>query len=226
MMKRTQKNPNRTLNATARRAPAAIADDYDEEPSMKLSSAFVVVLLLHLVAVGGVFAFNSIKARRSSDLETVQASELVSAPPQVQQATAPSSGNVYEVRPGDTLIRIANSYGVDVDAIEKANGLRNVEVLRVGQEIRIPEVGKSLAVRPAPAHPDPRKTVKEAPPVSAPAAGLSDGRETYTVQKGDNPVAIARHLGVKYSDLIDLNKIEDPRLLQIGQLLKIPKKRD
>jgi hypothetical protein len=39
-------------------------DDYDDEPQTKLSSAFVVVLILHVVAVGGIYAFNSIKAHR------------------------------------------------------------------------------------------------------------------------------------------------------------------
>ena len=50
-------------HATARRAPAA-DDYYDEEPKTNLSSAFVVVLILHVVAVGGIYAFNSIKAAR------------------------------------------------------------------------------------------------------------------------------------------------------------------
>jgi len=47
-------------------------DDYDEEPTTKLSSAFVVVLILHVVAVGGIYAFNSIKASRRN-LEQIQA---------------------------------------------------------------------------------------------------------------------------------------------------------
>ncbi len=55
--------------AVARRAPR-LADDeddyYDEqEPNMKLSHAFVVVLVLHVIAVAGVFAFNTIKTRQS-----------------------------------------------------------------------------------------------------------------------------------------------------------------
>lgn len=54
--------------ARSRRAP--IIEDEDDfleepEPNMKLSHAFVVVLVLHVIAVAGVFAFNSIKARQS-----------------------------------------------------------------------------------------------------------------------------------------------------------------
>src|SRR3954452_15623127 len=55
------------LNATARRAAPGAFDDYDEDqPTTKLSSAFVVVLILHIVAVGGIFAFKGIKAHRLS----------------------------------------------------------------------------------------------------------------------------------------------------------------
>jgi LysM repeat protein len=44
------------------------------------------------------------------------------------------------------------------------------------------------------------------------------------VVKGDNPVTIARHFHVDYDALLQLNQIEDPRRLQIGQKLHIPKR--
>src|SRR5205807_7500525 len=56
------------LAATARRAGGASAElDYEEmEPNMKLSRALLIVLLLHVVAVSGIIAFNAIKTRQSS----------------------------------------------------------------------------------------------------------------------------------------------------------------
>src|SRR5205823_6389414 len=57
------------LAATARRASAASGGmDFDgiPEPNMKLSRALLVVLLLHVVAVSGIVAFNAIKTRESS----------------------------------------------------------------------------------------------------------------------------------------------------------------
>ena len=63
-------------NTAARRM--APAEEYDEEePTMKLSSAFVVVLLLHLIAVGGIYAFNSIKAHRAPSTTGIAAYENV-----------------------------------------------------------------------------------------------------------------------------------------------------
>jgi LysM repeat protein len=61
--------PKKFLAATARRASAASAGmDFDgiPEPNMKLSRALLVVLLLHVVAVSGIVAFNAIKTRESS----------------------------------------------------------------------------------------------------------------------------------------------------------------
>src|SRR5215468_6497712 len=55
--------------ATARRSSAASAGmDFEEmpEPNMKLSRALLIVLLLHVVAVSGIIAFNAIKTRESA----------------------------------------------------------------------------------------------------------------------------------------------------------------
>src|SRR5215467_8919603 len=54
----------KVLAATARRASAAGMDfDGIPEPNMKLSRALLIVLLLHVVAVLGIIAFNAIKTR-------------------------------------------------------------------------------------------------------------------------------------------------------------------
>jgi LysM repeat protein len=60
---------NKLWAATARRSSAASAGmDFEEmpEPNMKLSRALLIVLLLHVVAVSGIIAFNAIKTRESS----------------------------------------------------------------------------------------------------------------------------------------------------------------
>jgi LysM repeat protein len=59
-------SPKKMLAATARRASAASAGmDFEgiPEPNMKLSRALLIVLLLHVVAVSGIIAFNAIKTR-------------------------------------------------------------------------------------------------------------------------------------------------------------------
>ncbi len=53
---------------TARRGLGAAEMDYEEmsEPNMKLSRALLIVLVLHVVAVAGIIAFNTIKTRQGS----------------------------------------------------------------------------------------------------------------------------------------------------------------
>ena len=53
---------------TARRSLAAPEMEYEEmsEPNMKLSRALLIVLVLHVVAVAGIIAFNTIKSRQAA----------------------------------------------------------------------------------------------------------------------------------------------------------------
>src|SRR5580658_6325207 len=97
--------PKKRLQATARAARRPVDDYDDEEPTTKLSSAFVVVLILHVVAVGGIYAFNSIKASRrnheqvlaaanaapAANLKSAANVENASAPPPVPAANIVSS---------------------------------------------------------------------------------------------------------------------------------------
>jgi len=67
-MKLPQLLTRKKLRATtARRTLAGAEMDYDEmsEPNMKLSRALLIVLVLHVVAVAGIIAFNTIKTRQA-----------------------------------------------------------------------------------------------------------------------------------------------------------------
>ena len=66
-MKLPQLLTRKKLRATtARRALGPAEMDYEEmsEPNMKLSRALLIVLVLHVVAVAGIIAFNTIKTRQ------------------------------------------------------------------------------------------------------------------------------------------------------------------
>lgn len=60
------------------------------------------------------------------------------APPSPTNPAGTVSGKRYVVQPGDTLVKIAEQFGVTVDAIVKANNLSNPDLLQVGQELIIP----------------------------------------------------------------------------------------
>ncbi|MEY2541500.1 MAG: hypothetical protein QOI22_1102 [Verrucomicrobiota bacterium] len=80
--------------ATARRSFGASTDmGYEEmsEPNMKLSRALLIVLVLHIVAVAGIIAFNVIKTRQASV-----------APVRVPAATTESSLVGSTIKPAAT----------------------------------------------------------------------------------------------------------------------------
>src|SRR5258707_7952301 len=99
-------NPKKMLAATARRASAASAGmDFEgiTEPNMKLSRALLIVLLLHVVAVSGIIAFNAIKTR--------------------ERAFVPPASTETENKPADTAgaVNHADTANARVAAAQKAN---------------------------------------------------------------------------------------------------------
>ncbi len=96
--------PKKKLRATAVRKPLRIAAtaDYDDlaEPNMKLSRALLIVLLLHVVAVSGIIAFNAIKTHQSVALP-------VSRPPAV--VTDADTKTDAALHPAATSKEIAHS---------------------------------------------------------------------------------------------------------------------
>lgn len=69
----------------------------------------------------------------------------------------------YRVHSGDTLTKIAGQFHTTVSAIAKANGIRNVNLIRTGQMLKIP--GKSDT------YTAPKKTGKTAPSAPTGKAG-------------------------------------------------------
>jgi LysM repeat protein len=198
----------------ARRAPQR-GDEF-EEPNMKLTSAFAVVLVLHVVAVGGIYAFNSLKVHKVAMTENVSnnPAKIISAT--VSPQPKPAIGSVHQVKSGETLAKIAAQHGVSAAELEEVNGLGNVGGLRVGQELKIPQKSPAKTTELATIKP-----IEKAPKTTG---ALKDSGQVHTVGKGETPVTIARKLNVSYDDLLKLNKIDDPKKLQIGQKLRIPAK--
>ena len=166
-MKRKFKMPKlfkfrrKKLRATAVRRPlriGAAAADYEElaEPSMKLSRALLIVLLLHVVAVSGIIAFNAIKTRQSSlpssqlasATEAARTENKLQAPaptaPTAQKATAKSptkvvdSGKTYLVAKGDNPVTIAKKFKVPYDDLLALNHIDDPRKLKIGQKLLIP----------------------------------------------------------------------------------------
>ena len=148
------------LRATAVRRPlriGAATADYDDlaEPSMKLSRALLIVLLLHIVAVAGIIAFNAIKTHQST-LPSSATTSVATAPaetkpqPTTITSTAPAksspksqpkvadSGKTYVVAKGDNPVTIAKKFKVPYDDLVALNHIDDPRKLKIGQKLSIP----------------------------------------------------------------------------------------
>ena len=149
------------LRATAVRRPlriGAAAADYDDlaEPSMKLSRALLIVLLLHVVAVAGIIAFNAIKSHPPTLSSSPATNSAPVAPPETKPppaavnspATAKSipkpqpkvsdSGKTYVVAKGDNPVTIAKKFKVSYDDLVTLNHIDDPRKLKIGQKLLIP----------------------------------------------------------------------------------------
>lgn len=54
-------------------------------------------------------------------------------------------GYYYTVKPNDTIYSIAKRYDVSQEALMRINGIKNPRKLQIGQQLRIPQDGKSPA---------------------------------------------------------------------------------
>src|SRR5438445_3978090 len=84
------------LRATTARRSLGGADemDYEEmsEPNMKLSRALLIVLVLHVVAVAGIIAFNTIKSRQGAFPQTTaKATPAPSASAKPEASASPAA---------------------------------------------------------------------------------------------------------------------------------------
>jgi LysM repeat protein len=111
---------------------------------------------------------------------------------------APAAGDpvIHIVQPGEGLIEIAEIYGVSAGDIAAANNIANRNVLRVGQELLIPGVTARDAVVA-------RGTV-------------------HIVQSGESLLGISLRYGVTVEEILDLNEIDNPDAIFVGQELIIP----
>ncbi len=94
-------------------------------------------------------------------------------------APAASGGGVYIVQRGDTLARIAARNGTTVAALMSLNGIRNPNVIWVGQRLRVGKGGGAMSPGPA------------KPPVSGGAGRWIDvnlSRQRLTAYQGNTPV--------------------------------------
>lgn len=153
------------------------------------------------------------------------------------------SQEIYTVKKGDSLWKIANKYNTTAEKLKSANNLKT-NTLSVGQKLVIPSISVSPEVSDTYIVQKGdslwsiankfNMTVSELKNLNNLTNKLlsigqvlkikdssNNGKTTYTVQKGDSLWVIANKYGITTEELKSYNNLTS-NLLSIGQVLKIP----
>src|SRR5437016_11930853 len=103
-MKLSKLLTRKTLRTATARRSLGVPDemDYEEmsEPNMKLSRALLIVLVLHVVAVAGIIAFNTIKSRQAA-VPPISAPKVSAQTSTQKSTTPPVTTSAPAVKPRD-----------------------------------------------------------------------------------------------------------------------------
>lgn len=117
--------------------------------------------------------------------------------------TIPNNKNeiiTYVVKRGDTLSKIAKKYGTTVNQIAGLNGIRNVNLIYAGENLKI-DITKNIN--------------------SNDNIIYETNHYIYTIKSGDTLSEIARKFGVSVNSIAELNNIKDVNLIYAGERLRI-----
>jgi LysM repeat protein len=124
----------------------------------------------------------------------------------IASPTAQPDGTIiYQVQPGDTMLVIANRFGLDIVRLYELNGLDESTILQIGQSILL---GSTEEFRFADIM------------IQFPGAVARDnGDIIYRVREGDTLLSIAIKYNLTLEQLLEYNNLTDTAVLRIDQEL-------
>lgn len=131
-------------------------------------------------------------------------------------AAEPTEPRRHQVRRGETLSSIARRYGLDVETLRAANGLRG-STIHAGDWLLVPARGQAAA---AMASVDAAR--ESGAPAQASEAAASIEPRVHVVRAGDTLWGIARRYGVSVPELTAANDMTPQTSLGVGARLEIP----
>ena len=194
------------LQVTARTLSETGSPDFaPAQPTARLGSAFVLAFSCHMLLILGMFSFHKIRAGRvPSEKVASSKTEKATGEKMPERPVAQTGGD--PAKPS-----VSTSGGEAVAAAARAALALGVGGAAAGV-VAPSKSGVDLGAAAARTDIPSRDTAGE----------VKASSRTHVVKTGDNPVRIAKSLGVKLEDLLALNGIDDPKKLKVGQTLKVP----
>ena len=163
------------------------------EPNSGMARMFVVMLLIHVVLIGGIIIYDFMGDEETPQQTVTQAARAMSTPsglpqtaPAIVSAQAQAAANTqqfdnYEMRSGDSIKTIAAKFGATEAEISKMNMIDKGLQIGPGTMLRVPKqaVPSAIPVDPKTLKPkavatDVTKavTIKDQPPVKVPSEAV------------------------------------------------------
>ena len=171
---------------------------------------------LYAIALKNNLTVNQIKLTNHLDSNTIYSGQKLvlakseSASKSSSTKITTKSNNTYTVKSGDTLSKIAANHNMSLAQIANLNQISNVNVLRVGQVLKI--TGSSVTTNQSNANNSNTKIT---------TSTVSTSTASYTVKSGDTLSKIASSNKMTVAQLASLNNITNVNMIKVGQVLKV-----
>ncbi len=240
-----RKKFGKTLRGKVRKLHAHISEFDDDSASSKVVRWLFVVLLLHLIFIGGASLHGYLTKNRNNPMGDIPSTAIASTPSVSQHQAAPAVMNnaaAATETQATATVASANAANQTGPAVANAEPVRadiragsvkhyvaagdNWETIARDYNCTVNDLkvlnpgaklisGTTLAI--------PMSPEEAAIPVAVPV-DEEGGEEIYIVKKGDTLSKIAKQFKISVNTLQSHNNITDPRKVRIGQELKIPAK--
>lgn len=126
---------------------------------------------------------------------------LAGATATIAPTAAPTTASTHTVQAGETLFSLAQRYNTTVEALATLNNITNPNRITIGTVLRVPTGG------------------------STPSTGGNTGGQfiNHTVQPGENAFRIGLRYNITVERLAQANRLTNPNLVYVGQVLLIPR---
>ncbi|MFW2178099.1 MULTISPECIES: LysM peptidoglycan-binding domain-containing protein [unclassified Moraxella] len=169
------------------------------------------------------------------EVHRIQRGQIITVPATPNKVSYALNGKdvIHVVKSGESLNSIANTYGITIAELAKANYLKPTAGVKANEKLTIPQAG-SVAKTSTNTKVDTKtdnkstnkadnktdtKSTKEDKPVSK----YRGATESYEVKAGESLNSLAGKYGITGNELAGINNLKAGASLQRGQSIKVPK---